>query len=124
MRLIGVSSIVFTLTLTFAISGFAPATTAHQFAGRSGDDGERNRRGDDERNHRNGQAIFRYDTFGDEQLWTNVLRMHDVIATVPPPTALAGGLQGGVEGLPRGKLAPLRAGPGGPTKPPGTSELL
>ena len=31
-----------------------------------------------------GQAIFRYDTFGDEQLWTDVLRMHEVVATVSP----------------------------------------
>ena len=106
MRLIGVSSIVFTLTLTFAISGLAPTTTAHQFAGRSGDDGERNRRGDDERNHRNGQAIFRYDTFGDEQLWTDVSRMHEVIATVRPATALAVGFKVDVEALPRA-LTPI-----------------
>ena len=41
--------------------------------------------------------IFRYDTFGDEQLWTDVLRMHEVIATVDPATALAVGLNGDVE---------------------------
>ena len=51
-------------------------------------------------NHRRGQAIFRYDTFGDEQLWTDVLRMHEVIATVPPATALAVGLKVDVEALP------------------------
>jgi hypothetical protein len=65
MRLVGVAAIVFTLALTFAMSEFAPATTAHQHAGLSGDNGERNRN-DGERNHRNGQAIFRYDTFGDD----------------------------------------------------------
>ena len=27
----------------------------------------------------NGQQIFRYDTFDDEQLWTNVLRMHEAL---------------------------------------------
>ena len=27
-----------------------------------------------------GQQIFRFDTFGDEQLWTDVLRMHEAIA--------------------------------------------
>jgi hypothetical protein len=26
-----------------------------------------------------GHAIFRFDTFGDEQLWTDKLRMHEVI---------------------------------------------
>jgi hypothetical protein len=74
MRLTGAASIVFALALMSAVSGLSPAITAHQFSGRSGDDGERNGRGDDERK-RDGQAIFRYDTFGDEQLWTDVLRI-------------------------------------------------
>jgi mono/diheme cytochrome c family protein len=124
MRLIGAASIVFALAMTFAVSGFSPAKTAHQFAGRSGDDGERNGRGDNERNHRNGQAIFRYDTFGDEQLWTDVLRMHDVIATVPPETALAVGLKVDVEALPRDVIAALRAGQVDLTNPAVTIELL
>jgi hypothetical protein len=55
MRLIGVASIVFTVALTFVMSGFGPAATAQQLAGQSGDD--------DERIHRNGQAIFRFDSF-------------------------------------------------------------
>ena len=116
MRLIGAGSIVFALALTFAVSGFSPAKTAHQSAGRSGDDGERN--------HRNGQAIFRYDTFGDEQLWTNVLRMHDVIATIPPATALAVGLKVDVEALPPEVIAALRAGQVDLTNPAVTIELL
>jgi hypothetical protein len=29
-------------------------------------------------------SICRFDTFGDEQLWTEVLRMHEPIATVDP----------------------------------------
>src|SRR2546425_10796963 len=124
MRLIGATSIVFARALTFAVSGFSPAKTAHQFAGRSGDNGERNGRDDDERNHRNGQAIFRYDTFGDEQLWTDVLRMHEVIATVPPATALAVGLKVDVEALPREVIAALRAGEVDLTNPAVTVELL
>ena len=75
MRLIGGASIVFGIVLTSVMSGFGPALTAQQFAGQSGDD---------ERRHRNGQAIFRFDTFGDEQLWTDVLRMHEVMATIDP----------------------------------------
>ena len=47
------------------------------------------------------RRIFRHDTFGDEQLWTDVLRMHEVIATVSPSTALAVGLKVDVEALPR-----------------------
>lgn len=123
MRLIGVASIVFALALTFAVSGFSPAITAHQLAGRSEPEGERNGRGDDERK-RDGQAIFRYDTFGDEQLWTNVLRMHDVISTVPPATALAVGLKVDVEALPRDIIAALRAGQVDLTNPAVTVELL
>jgi ABC-type dipeptide/oligopeptide/nickel transport system permease component len=75
MRLVGIASIVFVLALTFVMSGFGPAATAQQLAGQSRDDRERT-----------GQAIFRYDTFGDEPLWTDVLRMHEVIATVDPLT--------------------------------------
>ena len=88
LGLIGAASLVFALALTFAIAGFAPAINANQAAGRSDDKGERDDRDDGKPKHRNGQAIFRYDTFRDEQLWTDVLRMHDVIATVPPATAL------------------------------------
>jgi hypothetical protein len=47
-----------------------------------------------------GQRIFRYDTFGDEQLWTDVLRMHEIVSKVPPATALAVGLKVDVEALP------------------------
>ena len=124
MRLIGAASIVFTVSLTFVISGFAPATTANQLADRSGDDAEHNQRDDGERRHRDGQAIFRYDTFGDEQLWTNVLRMHDVIATVPPSTALAVGLKVDVDALPREVIAALQAGQVDLANPAVTIELL
>ena len=41
-----------------------------------------------------GQTIFRFDTFGDEQLWTDTLRMHEVIqAAVSPAVALSVGLK-------------------------------
>ncbi|OLC78618.1 MAG: hypothetical protein AUH72_15630 [Acidobacteria bacterium 13_1_40CM_4_65_8] len=115
MRLIGAASIVFALALTFAIAGFAPAITANQ-AGRSENDGERK--------DRDGQAIFRYDTFGDEQLWTNVLQMHEAIATVDPATALAVGLKVDVEALPPDIIAALRAGQIDLTNPAVTIELL
>jgi RoxA-like, cytochrome c-like len=117
MRIIGVASIVFAsaLLLTFVISGFGPPVTAQRLAGQSGDD---------ERRHRNGQAIFRFDTFGDEQLWTDVLRMHEVIATIDPATALAVGLKVDVEALPRTIIAALRAGRVDLTDPAVTIELL
>jgi hypothetical protein len=71
-----------------------------------------------------GQAIFRFDTFGDEQLWTDVLRMHEVIATVDPLTALAVGLKVDVEALPRTIIAALRAGQVDLSDPAVTIELL
>jgi len=37
-----------------------------------------------------GQQIFRDDTFGDEQLWTDRLRMHEVVATIDPIAAYWG----------------------------------
>ena len=52
-----------------------------------------------------GQRIFRHDTFGDEQLWTDTLRMHEVVETsVDPTTALAVGLKVDSEALPPGTL--------------------
>jgi mono/diheme cytochrome c family protein len=126
MRLIGAALIVFALAFTFAVAEFPPALTASQTASRS-DDGKRHDRDDDhdddDRNRR-GQAIFRYDTFGDEQLWTEVLRMHEVIATVPPATALAVGLKVDVEALPRAVKAALRAGEVDLTNRAVTVELL
>jgi mono/diheme cytochrome c family protein len=102
MRLISAASVVFIAAMAFALSGFAPPIRAEENAGSS----ERERAGD----HRDGQAIFRFDTFGDEQLWTDVLRMHEVIPTVDPATALAVGLKVDVDALPADVIAALRAG--------------
>ncbi|HEX7120339.1 MAG TPA: c-type cytochrome [Longimicrobiales bacterium] len=40
-----------------------------------------------------GRDIFRFDTFGDEAFWTDTLRLHEVVQTVDPTTALAVGLK-------------------------------
>ena len=79
---------------------------------------------DKDRGIKDGRRIFRYDTFGDEQLWTDVLRMHEVIATVPPATALAVGLKVDVEALPRGVIQALTAGQVDLNDPAVTVELL
>ncbi len=48
-----------------------------------------------------GQQVFRYDTFGDEVHWTDQLHMNQVISTeVSPKTALAVGLKVDVDALP------------------------
>ena len=99
MRLIGAASIVFVITTAFAVSGFSPTDRA-------------------------GQAIFRFDTFGDEQLWSDVLRMHEVIPTVDPATALQVGLKVDVEALPAEVIAALRADAVDLKNPEVTVELL
>jgi mono/diheme cytochrome c family protein len=104
MRLIGAASVVYVLTAVFAVSGFAPV--AHAARGKDG------------------QAIFRFDTFGDEQLWTDVLRMHEVIPTVDPATALAVGLKVDVDALPASVVAALRTNQVDLTDPAVTIELL
>src|SRR5262245_56220869 len=60
---------------------------------------------------REGREIFRHDTFGDEQLWTDVLRMHEVIPkAVTPKVALSVGLKVDVQALPKTIVSALRAG--------------
>jgi len=71
-----------------------------------------------------GQTIFRFDTFDDEQLWTNVLRMHEAIPSVNPVTALAVGLKVDVDALPPALIAALQAGQVDLTDPAVTIELL
>jgi mono/diheme cytochrome c family protein len=109
MRLIVAASTMFVLALTFGLS-------ARQAAGTAGDE--------DTRMILEGQQIFRYDTFGDEQLWTNVLRMHEVVATVSPATALAVGLKVDVDALPAGVIDALKADQIDLKNPAVTTELL
>jgi cytochrome c5 len=52
-----------------------------------------------------GQQIFRFDTFGDEQVWTDMLRLHEVVEkSVDPTTALKVGLKVDGDVLPPGIL--------------------
>jgi hypothetical protein len=52
-----------------------------------------------------GQCIFRYDTFGDEQLWTGTLRLHELVQTLSPKAALGVGLKVDSEAVPADVLA-------------------
>ena len=91
MRLIGAGTLVYLIAVAFVVSGFAQSDPRPL-------------------NARDGEEIFRFDTFGDEQLWTNVLRMHDVLPLVSPATALAVGLKVDVEALPPAIIDALTAG--------------
>jgi mono/diheme cytochrome c family protein len=96
MRLISAASVLFVLTIAFV----AAESAQQNLFGVIRDVARTNE----------GQAIFRYDTFGDEQLWTDVLRMHEVIPTISPATALSVGLKVDAEALPAATVAALRAG--------------
>jgi hypothetical protein len=91
MRLISAGSLVYLLVAAFVMSASASG------------------RANDARRANDGQKIFRYDTFGDEQLWTDVLRMQVVIATVSPASALGVGLKVDVDALPAQVIDALRA---------------
>lgn len=53
-----------------------------------------------------GKQIFRFDTFGDEQLWTDTLHLNDVVEkSVDPTTALKVGIKVDADVLPPGILA-------------------
>jgi hypothetical protein len=88
MRLTGAAAIAFVLALTLS------SASARQD------------------NHRrlDGREIFRYDTFGDEQLWTGVLRLHEAIPAVSPAKALEAGLKVDADALPPAVVDALEAG--------------
>jgi len=71
-----------------------------------------------------GREIFRFDTFGDEQLWTDTLQMHQAIPSVSPATALSVGLKVDVDALPPALVAALQAKQVDLTDPAVTLELL
>jgi hypothetical protein len=104
MRVIGAASILYILVLAFAITATATAWSRQLDA--------------------IGQKIFRFDTFGDEQLWTDVLRMHDVLPTISPATALAVGLKVDVQALPPSIIDALRRKAVDLANPAVTVELL
>ncbi len=72
-----------------------------------------------------GKQIFRFDTFGDESKWTDVLRMHEVIRTaVDPTTALSVGLKVDAEVLPAAVVQGIQNGSISLTSPDTTVALL
>ena len=104
MRLLGAATTLFLLTLGFVVSGAGRSVGA---------------------NPHDGQQIFRFDTFGDEQLWTDVLRMHEVVQKVSPQMALEVlGLKVDVQALPRSVTKALEAGLVDLTDPAVTRLLL
>src|SRR5829696_5849069 len=59
---------------------------------------------------REGQNIFRYDTFGDEAFWGGQLRLHETVATLSPSAALGLGLKVDSRAVPPNVLQQIRKG--------------
>src|SRR5690606_6084134 len=58
-----------------------------------------------------GKQVFRYETFGDETFWTDVLKMNEVVeAAVSPTTALSVGLKVDAEALPAAVVSAIQNG--------------
>jgi mono/diheme cytochrome c family protein len=58
-----------------------------------------------------GQRVFRFETFGDEQFWTDTARMHEVVQkSVSPETALSVGLKVDADAIPPDVAAAIKAG--------------
>ena len=102
MRLIGVVSLVFVLALSLAVRGEPQETAVGQAASTASQPGR-------SQLEATGKLIFRFDTFGDEQFWTDVLHMEEAVAQVDPVTALAVGLKVDVTALPASVIAAIRA---------------
>lgn len=72
-----------------------------------------------------GKDIFRYETFGDETQWTDVLQMNSVIeSAVDPQTALSVGLKVDASALPAAVVAGIQDGSISLTDPQTTLALL
>src|SRR5215468_6093690 len=56
-----------------------------------------------------GRSIFRFDTFGDEQLWTDTLQMQQALKNVSPRTALSVGLKVDSDALPPAVIDAIKA---------------
>ena len=72
-----------------------------------------------------GQRIFRFETFGDEEFWTDKARMHEVIQkSVSPATALKVGLKVDSGAIPADVAAAIQAGKVDLASPDTTVALL
>jgi len=72
-----------------------------------------------------GRQVFRFNTFGDEQFWTNTLQINTVIESgVSPQTALSVGLKVDADALPSSVVAGIKNGSIDLTSPATTVALL
>src|SRR5688500_3790321 len=108
-------------------SGHSVAAAHETGQGRRSDDHDEEDRDSEglEKRIDQGRLVFRFDTFGDEQQWTDRLRMHEVIEqAVDPLTALQLGLKVDVDALPDEVVAAIVAGQVYLTDPATTLALI
>lgn len=89
------------------VSAVLLLAVASQADGKSTHNSGHNHRGDHSGpcDVNDGRCIFRYDTFGDEQLWTDVLRLQELVQTLSPKIALSVGLKVDADAVPADVLA-------------------
>ena len=72
-----------------------------------------------------GQRVFRFDTFGDEQFWSDTARMHEVVQkSVSPTTALKVGLKVDADAIPADVAQAIKDGKVDLNSPATTVTLL
>ena len=117
---VGVGTLVFgaVFVVTVGTTASPPAVALSAMTGQADRSAQSRRLSD-------GQAIFRFDTFGDEQLWTDRLQMHVVIeSAVDPLTALAVGLKVDAAAIPPELQMAIAAGQVDLTSPATTLALI
>jgi hypothetical protein len=71
-----------------------------------------------------GESIFRFDTFGNEQLWTDTLKLQQAVKNLSPRTALSVGLKVDSDALPPEVIDAIKAGQVDLDDPAVTIQLL
>jgi mono/diheme cytochrome c family protein len=118
---LGVGTLVFGAVFVVAVRTVAspPAVALSPLTGQA------DRRAQSRSSPADGRDIFRFHTFGDEQLWTDQLQMHVVIeSAVDPVTALRVGLKVDVEAIPPEVQRAIRADESILTNPATTVALI
>src|SRR5262245_31614397 len=107
------------------LAAFAAACFCLMAALSSWPEGARSVNAGDDASIDQGQQIFRFDTFGDEQVWTDTLRMHEVIeSSLDPITALNLGLRVDADALPADFMVGVALGVIDLTDPETTLDLI
>src|SRR4051812_7892391 len=99
------------MTMQKQAATLAAVATALALAGCGHGGGNDNDSPPDPAQAKQGQDIFRFDTFGDETKWTDTLRLHEVVrSVVDPVTALSVGLKVDAEALPAAVVQGIQNG--------------